>query len=361
VIATQFDCWLGGDKVPPHSVSLPKGREDPRITAAGSSGVPSPLGEKDRMRGDFAIQSGGSPMRQQIALLPDGSRLHLQDGPIDLVIGADGEPDAVASAYRAAARRFLSVLDELCAELPLLRAQAGEGAAPPQGRIAQNMARAVQPFADSTFITPMAAVAGAVADEILGAMLGEAPLSRAYVNNGGDIALHLAPGESFRIGMADRPDQPSLFGKARIGAGDGIGGIATSGWRGRSFSLGIADSVTTLASSAAKADAAATIIANAVDLPDHPGIIRRPACSLQPDNDLGSRLVTCSVPPLAVPEIEAALDAGARMASKLFTEGLISGAALHLLGITRTIGPAGRTVLRRDTTGAIPLEGYAHA
>jgi uncharacterized protein len=300
-------------------------------------------------------------VRQQIALLPDSRRLHLQDGPIDLVIGADGEPDAVASAYQEAARRFLTVLDELCAELQLIRAQAGAGAALPQGRIAQNMARAVLPFAESTFITPMAAVAGAVADEILGAMLAAAPLSRAYVNNGGDIALYLAPGETFRIGMADRPDRPSLFGRAQIGPGDDIGGIATSGWRGRSFSLGIADSVTVLASSAAKADAAATIIANAVDLPDHPGIIRRPACSLQPDNDLGGRLVTCSVPPLAAPEIDEALDAGARMASILFTEGLISGAALHLLGITRTIGPASRTFLRHDTKGAIPLEGYAHA
>ena len=54
------------------------------------------------------------------------------------------------------------------------------------------MHAAVAPFAEESFITPMAAVAGAVADEILQAMRRAAPLARAYVNNGGDIALHLA-------------------------------------------------------------------------------------------------------------------------------------------------------------------------
>jgi ApbE superfamily uncharacterized protein (UPF0280 family) len=308
-----------------------------------------------------AAEIAEARVRQQIAILSDGRRLHLQDGPIDLVIGADDLPDAVASAYHAAARRFLTVLDELCAELPLLRAPAGEEATMPQGRIARSMTSAVLPYAANGFITPMAAVAGAVADEILGVMAAAAPLSRAYVNNGGDIALHLERGQSFRIGMADRPDRPSLFGRARIEAADGIRGIATSGWRGRSFSLGIADCATVLASSAAQADAAATVIANAVDLPHHPGIVRRPANSLQPDNDLGSRLVTCAVPPLPAHRIAEALDAGARVAETLVAQGLIASAALHLQGVTRVAGRSCPPFLRRDAKGAIPQGGYAHA
>ena len=76
---------------------------------------------------------------------------------------------------------------------------------------------------------------------------------------------------------------------------DPVRGIATSGWRGRSFSLGIADAVTVLAATAAKADAAATIIANAVDLPNHAAITRVPAREIAPDNDLGERLVTRAV------------------------------------------------------------------
>ena len=115
------------------------------------------------------------------------------------------------------------------------------------------MQKAVLPFAGRTFITPMAAVAGAVAEEILAAMLGAAELDRAYVNDGGDIALHLAADESFTIGLIDRPDRPGLFGRATLSAGDGVRGIATSGWRGRSFSRGIADAVTILAEGAAAA------------------------------------------------------------------------------------------------------------
>ena len=313
----------------------------------------------------------------QVRLLPDGRRLHLQDGPIDLVIEAFGSDDAVRKAYRAAAARFATVLDELCSELTLLRKpprcdllplagegarRADEGSLPPlipptdprplplsarergaaasglTGLIAQRMHAAVVPFAMATFITPMAAVAGAVAEEILGAMTAAADLDRAYVNNGGDIALHLGRQARFRIGMVDRPDRPGLFGHVELAASDPIRGIATSGCRGRSFSLGIADAVTVLARTAAEADAAATIIANAVDLPGHPGVLRAPATTLQPDSDLGERLVTRAVAPLTQREIATALDAGAACGKELAGRGLIFGAALHLSGISQVVG-----------------------
>src|SRR5216683_7337395 len=157
------------------------------------------------------------------------------------------------------------------------------------------------------FITPMAAVAGAVAEEILETMIAAAKLSRAYVNDGGDIALHLAPGEKFVVGMVECPDRASLFGTTTIESGDPIRGIATSGWRGRSFSLGIADAVTVLADAAAMADAAATVVANAVDLPGHPRVGRARACELAPDSDLGERLVTQLVGDLTAGEIRHAL------------------------------------------------------
>ena len=93
-------------------------------------------------------------------------------------------------------------------------------------------------------------------------------------------------------------------------------GVATSGWRGRSFSLGIADAVTVLATNAAPADAAATLIANAVDLPGHPAVTRVPARELAPDSDLGDRLVTQGVGPLSPREIAGALEAGLRRSRK---------------------------------------------
>lgn len=276
--------------------------------------------------------------RAQIRMLPDGRRLHLQDGPIDLIAEAFGARAYVQRAYDAAAARFATILDELCAELPLLRAPVDAGPCLLAGVVARRMHKAVAPLACYGFITPMAAVAGAVAEETLAAMHRAAPgIERAFVNNGGDIALHLTPGTSFSIALIDRPDCPSLFGTARIGADMPVRGIATSGWRGRSFSLGIADAVTVLAASAAEADAAATIVANAVDLPDHPGIGRAPASELQPDSDLGPRRVTRRVPDLTDDEIDRALAAGMARARTLQARGLIVGAALHLQGETRSL------------------------
>ncbi|OCC00408.1 thiamine biosynthesis protein ApbE [Labrys sp. WJW] len=276
----------------------------------------------------------------QASLLSDNRRLHLQHGPIDLIIEAQAEPAAVQAAYGAAIQRFDGLLETLCEELPLLRAPQAVDSVPAQGVVARRMQAAVAPHAGSHFITPMAAVAGAVADEILAAMCAAAPLRRAFVNNGGDIALYLAEGEDFAIGLVDRPDRPGLFARSHITAGEGIGGIATSGWRGRSFSLGIADAVTVLAVDAAAADAAATIIANAVDIPGHPGILRVPASSLQPDSDLGERPVTRAVGPLSDGDIATALRAGEAKARNLIDSGLIRAGALHLAGVTALVSTA---------------------
>lgn len=276
--------------------------------------------------------------RAQSRLLPDGRRLHLQDGPIDLIVEAFGPPGEIQNAYRAACARFDTVLDELCAELVLLRQQCFPESEWPHGVIARRMMAAVVPYSSEFFITPMAAVAGAVAEEVLAVMRASAQLSRAYVNNGGDIALHVAPGEKFVVGIVERPDRPSLFGTATLHACDPVRGIATSGWRGRSFSLGIADAVTVLAERAAAADAAATIIANAVDLPGHPAIIRVPACELAPDSDLGNRPVTQAVGELNEAEVNQALLAGLDTAERLQRIGLIRSAALKLQGVTRVVG-----------------------
>ncbi|HXH45263.1 MAG TPA: UPF0280 family protein [Bradyrhizobium sp.] len=293
----------------------------------------------------------------QIALLSDGRRLHLQDGPIDLIVEARGRADEVRAAHEAAACRFTGLLDELCAELPELRSAAGRRTSL-KGMVARRMHAAVAPYAADCFITPMAAVAGSVAEEILDAMLRAATLDRAYVNNGGDIALHLAAGAHFSVGLMDRPDRDGVMRTMRIDADDPVRGIATSGRHGRSFSLGIADAVTVLAATASQADAAATVIANAVDLPGHRAVIRRPANELQPDNDLGARLVTCDVGELSHDEIAAALESGAECARQLFDRGLIEGAVLQLCGDMLVIGAKDieqqrtRPLIREDAVDA---------
>jgi ApbE superfamily uncharacterized protein (UPF0280 family) len=299
--------------------------------------------------------------RAQIRFLADGRRLHLHDGPIDLIVEAFAAPREINAAFRAAAGRFTTVLDELCGELSVLRQPARNDSPLPEGVIARRMFEAVAPYCERTFITPMAAVAGAVAEEILGTMTSAANLSRAYVNNGGDIALHLAAGEHFVAGMIERPDRPSLFGTATLDSMHPARGIATSGWRGRSFSLGIADAVTVLADRAAMADAAATIIANAVDLPGHPGVVRVPARDLAPDSDLGDRLVTQGVGELSSDEIAAALDAGVCVAQSLLSDGLIRSAALHLSGNTRIVGALSEPRFMAASEPAQSSRSFIHA
>jgi uncharacterized protein len=187
------------------------------------------------------------------------------------------------------------------------------------------------------FVTPMAAVAGAVADAVLVALTAGRRLQKAYVNNGGDIALHLEPGQALRAGIVTMGAIPELDGAALIDSRTNIRGIATSGWRGRSHSLGIADSVTVLAGNAAMADVCATLIANAVDIEDA-AIRRAPASSLDPDSDLGARLVTLGVGRLPQESIARALANGANAARDMYGRGLITGALLGLREQVLSVG-----------------------
>lgn len=266
-------------------------------------------------------------------LLPDG-RLHLQHGPIDCLMRAWGSEREIRACYTQAAAAFGAILPGLCEERAALRQR--QPAPAPMGAVARAMHGAVAPFTASP-ITPMAAVAGAVADAILAASLKARDLDKAFVNNGGDIAFHLAPGTTLRAALVSDLAAPALDGVFMLDARDPARGLATSGRAckgrgGRSFSRGIADSVSVLADNAAMADAAATVIANAVDLPGHRQIIRRPACDIDPDSDLGDLPVTWDVGPLLANEVTTALASGAAVAEGFMRRGLVHGAVLCLRG-----------------------------
>ncbi len=266
--------------------------------------------------------------------------MRLRHGPIDVLITADGHLSEVALAMAQARAAFPDILPALCRELPRLKAPLPS--LPPHNEIAAKMHAAVSPFGDR-FITPMAAVAGAVADSLLASLTENRTLRTATVNNGGDIAFHLAPNSPLRCGLVADIAVPALDGTFTLHAHQPTRGIATSGRAckgqgGRSFSLGIADAVTILATTAAQADAAATVVANAVNLPGHPAIIRRPATDIDPESDLGSRRITWDVGHLSPPEIHAALDAGARLAHSLIAAKLIHGAILALRGNVKVCG-----------------------
>ena len=263
------------------------------------------------------------------------NRLHLQHGPIDIIAHVDAPEEVRKRLYTSASNRFSTVLVELVAEMDLLKQPWSADLPDPKGGIAQKMCFAVR--GSGIFVTPMAAVAGAVADEVLEAMLNEAKntdpcleeIQRMYVNNGGDIAFWLNAGESFSIGVVDNPGIPELNARVSLTYESLVRGIATSGWRGRSQSLGIADAVTVLAGSAAIADAAATLIANDVNV-DYPGILKRPASEVKDESDLGMLPVTVDVPPLPFDQISEALKRGAQTAGNFIRTGKIEAAYLSL-------------------------------
>ncbi len=275
--------------------------------------------------------------RPAAALSRNGRRLNLRHGPIDLIVVANGTASEVRRAYGQAAAAFETVLPELAAELSLLRKPVSAGGTVPDGSIAGRMHQAAMAHREC-FVTPMVAVAGAVADHILGHVTRGRDLRRASVNNGGDIALYLGPGSTYEIGICANPQTGQLAGTITITEADPVRGLATSGWRGRSCSLGIADAVTVLAADSVSADAAATMIANEVTIEDSHHVQRQPASELYPDSDLGDRLVTVAVQGLTRHEVDRALDRGERAADAMARRGLIIGAFLCLDGEVRTVG-----------------------
>ncbi len=274
-----------------------------------------------------------------------GDRLHLRHGPIGIVLKVWAADDVVRQAHRLVTRHFPKILPELADQRAELKAPLKKRVSV-DGKVAQNMVDSALPFAD-VFVTPMAAVAGAVAEEIMRIICAAGPIQKAYVNNGGDIALHLEPGQSLTFGVAGdfsaNPNTPTINGTIKIDAAMNINGIATSGAHGRSFSLGIADSVTVLAKTAATADVAATLIANAVNV-DSKSVTRKAANKLDPDTDLGALLVTTKIGKLTATEIASALDAGAARAQSYLDKSLIAGAVLMLQGGVRTIGAPVKTL-----------------
>jgi ApbE superfamily uncharacterized protein (UPF0280 family) len=275
-------------------------------------------------------------------------RLHLQHGPIDLVIEVEGEPSECERAFKQAVDSFNDVLNTLVAELALLRTPISaylKHNDAVKGVIAKQMVNAVLPHS-ANYVTPMAAVAGAVADHVLAAMINQRQLHRAFVNNGGDIALYISDQASYKVGLVSNLQTAQQQATVTIQHAKPIRGLATSGWQGRSHSQGIADAVTVLAENAAKADVAATLIANAVNLPGSHKVTRESAESLTPDSDLGQLLVTTNVMRLSHAEKHTAAKAGLRVATQMINRGLIAGVCINVQGLQQTLGYEALTELR---------------
>ena len=182
-------------------------------------------------------------------------------------------------------------------------------------------------------LTPLAAVAGATADMVAD-RARDLGADKVVVNNGGDIALLLGPGQEALVGLK-LPDSEKgkggMPGRLRVKAGMGIGGVATSGWSGRSFSKGVADLVTVWAESASLADAAATALGNEVRVESN-AVETAPAASLDPESDLDITPVTKRVGALNPDEICLALENGLEAARIMADRSLIKGCVLVVQG-----------------------------
>jgi uncharacterized protein len=227
-----------------------------------------------------------------------------------------------------AAERAIGFLEEAAKAWPLFRAPWGK-IAPPEHALAREMWRAVSLVGDPD-LTPMAAVAGTIADATAN-FLADLGLTRVVVNNGGDVAVRLREPESLNVGLRPDVSGGDITHVVRIDALLNIGGICTSGLGGRSFSRGVASAATVFASRASVADAAATAVANATYIPSLE-VQRVPADTLDPDNDLKGVDVTVSVGDLEPREIEQALCQAIARAEELVAAGIVFGACVVVKG-----------------------------
>lgn len=246
-------------------------------------------------------------------------------GPMTLSISAwaDGEPRPVMAASAArVALRCLAVLSDF---QNYMRRRVRDL---PQGRpLPEVVARAVEACrAVDQDLTPLAAVAGAVADQVADAAVALGA-DKVVVNNGGDVALRLGPGQRLSVGLrppsADDGEPAPLLGRLRLNASDGVGGVATSGWQGRSLSSGVADLATAWAASAALADAAATVLGNAARAEG--AAQSAPASEIDPECGLGEQAITTKVERLNQAQRAQALQGALSRSQALNSRDLIVG------------------------------------
>jgi ApbE superfamily uncharacterized protein (UPF0280 family) len=183
-------------------------------------------------------------------------------------------------------------------------------------------------------LTPMAAVAGTFADKVAD-WLQQQGATKVLVNNGGDVAIRLMADETTKVGVMPEIGGIGFSKLVRLAAGDGVGGIATSGLGGRSFTCGVMESVTVLAKSCAVADAFATSLANASYI-DSPAIHRTLARLIDPDTDIPELMVTETVGRLTPQEVNQSMQQVLMRLNAVVARQQILGATLHLQGASQS-------------------------
>jgi ApbE superfamily uncharacterized protein (UPF0280 family) len=268
------------------------------------------------------------PYERSVHLLQGGSVL-VECGPMRLVIDARVGKVAQPQQAARAADEAVSFLEGVAAARPFLGRDYREQVARITDPLALKMIASVQAVADAD-LTPMAAVAGTIADAVAD-FLFQRGMTRVLVDNGGDIAIRSCDGEPVTVGIRPQVDRRSLSHAVVLEPERTAWGVATSGTGGRSLTRGVLEAAVVIAADAATADAAATAVANASHILDG-AVIRRPAEAIDPHTDIAGLEVTAGVGALTEEGRRMALDQALGRAEELIGARIILGALVACQG-----------------------------
>lgn len=262
------------------------------------------------------------PYEKSIHLL-SGNSIFVECGPMRLVI--DARVGQVAQPQQAlrAAEEAVRFLEGVAAARPFLGRGYRESMPRVTDPLALKMIASVQAVGDED-LTPMAAVAGAMADAVADFLFARG-MTRVLVDNGGDVAVRSCDGEPVRVGIRPQVDRKGISDVVLLGPERTAWGIATSGFGGRSLTRGVLESATVVAADASLADAAATAVANAGSVADG-AVVRMPAEAIDPYTDIAGLDVTARIGPLAEERRQQAVDHAIRRAEELIERRIILGA-----------------------------------
>jgi len=251
-------------------------------------------------------------------------------GPMRMFISVFEKGKPLVTLAKEGAHLAMGVLEDLAKFLPLIKRKSKEFEIEDTfPEIVRRMIEATKKMEEPD-LTPLAAVAGTASDMVADFIFSRGG-TKIIVDNGGDIAIRLREGEVARVGVKMEIDAKQPTYLISIDPTMGIGGVATSGLGGRSFTKGIASAATALSQTAAFSDAAATVIGNFTNVED-PNIARSLAEKIYPDTDIAGEWVTVKVGKLSQEKIEEALNKGLSKAYSICQKGLIKGALVALQG-----------------------------
>jgi len=261
-------------------------------------------------------------------MLPDGAVM-AECGPMRLVISAAvGKVTQRETAVQAAETSF-NYLERIARLRGVLSRRMDEIPKDLEDSLGLQMVRSVLAVGDED-LTPMAAVAGTIADAVADYLFARG-MTKVVVDNGGDVAVRLRRGASVRVGIRPEVGRQDISVVIALDSRSGSWGVTTSGLGGRSLTRGVASAVTVIARSASVADAASTAIANASFVTDD-GVIQRRAEEIEPQTDLVGLPVTVKVAQLAQEKKIRAVSNAIKRAEALIDKDIIFGAFVAVQG-----------------------------